>query len=213
MNEKRTRRQCAGTLGECEEKTREETIVERFSQSWWRQHLLCTHTPPSPLFPREPQTKKKNGIGILRVGTPPPQRSATTTASFSSSDDHSPRNPFRVPRSRSHRPHHSRVRIFPRRDFFPLTKENALIPRKIFARGESAPPFFDRCANVGKRRATPVRVAFVFRSVKKRTIFLFFFFFFFCCFVAVLNACKRRSEFGERWKGDVCFLSFRGLGF
>ena len=38
------------------------------------------------------------------MGTPPPQRSATTTASFSSSDDHSPRNRFRVPRSRSHRP-------------------------------------------------------------------------------------------------------------
>lgn len=212
MNEKRTRRQCAGTLGECEEKTREETIVERFSQSWWRQHLLCTHTPPSPLFPREPQTKKKNGIGILRVGTPPPQRSATTTASFSSSDDHSPRNPFRVPRSRSHRPHHSRVRIFPRRDFFPLTKENALIiPRKIFARRIGPAVLRPVCERRKTARHTHSR-RFCF-SLRKKT-----YHFSLLLLLLLLLLCGGlervwRSEFGERWKGDVWFLSFQGLGF
>ena len=112
MNEKRTRRrQCAGTLGECEEKNAgrdHRRTRARLSQSWWRHHFVVhpKQTPSKPLFPRResPKRKRKNGIGILRVGTPPPQRSATTTASFSSSDDHSPRNRFRVPRSRSHRP-------------------------------------------------------------------------------------------------------------
>ena len=113
MNEKRTRRrQCAGTLGECEEKNAgrdHRRTRARLSQSWWRHHFVVhpKHLDSLlPLFPRResPKRKRKNGIGILRVGTPPPQRSATTTASFSSSDDHSPRNRFRVPRSRSHRP-------------------------------------------------------------------------------------------------------------
>ena len=164
MNEKRTRRrQCAGTLGECEEKNagrnHRRTRARVSRRVGGDTTSFCAPKTDSllPLFPirRESpkQRKRKNGIGILRVGTPSPQRSATTTASFSSSDDHSPRNRFRVSRSRSHRPPTSRW------------------------------PQSDRCANVGNRRAESVRVAFVFRAAKKRTIFLFFlvFFFFFCC--------------------------------
>ena len=120
MNEKRTRRrQCAGTLGECEEKNagrnhrRTRACVSR--RVGGDTTSFCAPKTDSllPLFPirRESpkQRKRKNGIGILRVGTPSPQRSATTTASFSSSDDHSPRNRFRVSRSRSHRPPTSRI--------------------------------------------------------------------------------------------------------
>ena len=144
----------------------------RLSQSWWRHHFVVhpKHLDSLlPLFPRResPKRKRKNGIGILRVGTPPPQRSATTTASFSSSDDHSPRNPFRVTRSRSHRPHHSRVRIFPRRDFFPLTKENALI-KQIFARRIGGPavlrPVRERRKPAGRVRSR--RFCF---SLRKKT--------------------------------------------
>ena len=153
MNEKRTRRrQCAGTLGECEEKNagrnHRRTRARVSRRVGGDTTSFCAPKTDSllPLFPirRESpkQRKRKNGIGILRVGTPSPQRSATTTASFSSSDDHSPRNRFRVSRSRSHRPPTSRIWSMAPDFFFSAldtTKENALI-QHISSRGESLAP-------------------------------------------------------------------------
>lgn len=157
----------------------------RLSQSWWRHHFVVhpKHLDSLlPLFPRResPKRKRKNGIGILRVGTPPPQRSATTTASFSSSDDHSPRNRFRAPRSRSHRPPPV-ANLSKAPDFFFFRSRHHERKRPNTTHLRAANRWPRRCANVGNPRAASVRVVFVFRSAKKRTIFLFFVFFFFCC--------------------------------
>lgn len=165
----------------------------RLSQSWWRHHFVVhpKHLDSLlPLFPRResPKRKRKNGIGILRVGTPPPQRSATTTASFSSSDDHSPRNRFRAPRSRSHRPPPV-ANLSKAPDFFFFRSRHHERKRPNTTHLRAANRWPRRCANVGNPRAASVRVVFVFRSAKKRTIFLFFVFFFCCCcyFVAGLE--------------------------
>ena len=200
---KRTRRcrQCAGTLGECEEKTREETIVERrrVSRKLVETPLRCapkTFRLPFASVPkkREPQTKKKkiasesSAWGRLRPNArrPPPHRSLRRTTTLPEIVS-AHRDRGRID------PHQSQnVSKAPDFFFFPLStpRKKATLIQHIFARRDPmAPPFCDRCANVGNPRAASVRVVFVFRSAKKRTIFLFFVFFFCCCcyFVAGLE--------------------------
>ena len=177
-----------GRWESAKKKTREETIVERvcarLSQSWWRHHFVVhpKHLDSLASVPkkREPQTKKKKWhrnpprgdasaptLGdhhriVLFVGRP------LSPKSF-------PRTEIAVASTPTSRKFVQGARFF----FFRSRHHERKRPNTTHLRAANRWP--RRCANVGNPRAASVRVAFVFRSAKKRTIFLFFVFFFFCC--------------------------------
>ena len=213
-----------GRWESAKKKTREETIVERARASLaelvetplrcapktFRLPRLCSQEERAP-NEKEKMASESSAWGRLRPNArrPPPHRSLRRTTTLPEIVS-AFRDRGRIDPHQSHLVQGARFFFFSALD---TTKENALI-QHISSRGESmAPPFCDRCANVGNRRAESVRVAFVFRSAKKRTIFLFFLFFFFCCCCStlwrVLNAfcvaLQMRDFLGgeEVRKGDV----------